>query len=239
MKTNEQVKLDTYFNNRNVDPTYYSNYKIPRWLKPNLPKDKDANILDIGCGYGQFLYALKQDGFNSLKGIDINNESINECRSKGLTVEQITDIRDFAKRANQKYDFIVMSHVLEHVDKDIIIDTLMHIKKYLLNEGGVFLLMVPNAQSYTGTYWRYEDFTHTIMFTGGSCLYVLKAAGFNTVEFLDPDGTKYIAFWKRPILKLLLTWHKLKEDFWNTVLQTSFHKPSPRIYGFELKAIAK
>lgn len=239
MNTDEKVKLDSYFNNREVDPTYYTSYKIPRYLKPHLPKEKTAKVLDVGCGYGQFLFALKQLGYGDTKGIDINNESINECKRKGLNVEQITDIRDFAKQSNEKFDLITMSHVLEHIDKEKIIDTLMHIKKYLLKDGGEFILMVPNAQSYTGAYWRYEDFTHTIMFTAGSCIYVLKAAGFNTIDFIDADGTQHMSGWKRIIIKALISYHKFKEDFWNTVLQTSFHKPSPRIYSFELKVAAK
>jgi len=239
MNANEQVKLDSYFNNRVVDPTYYSSYKIPRYFTSHIPKDKSAKILDIGCGYGQFLFALKQQGHENIKGIDINNESINECRNKGLNVEQITDIRDFAKQATEKFDLITMSHVLEHIDKEKIIDTLAHIKKYLLKDGGEFILMVPNAQSYTGTYWRYEDFTHTIMFTAGSCIYVLKAAGFSNINFIDADGTQHMSGWKKLIIKTLISYHKFKENFWNFVLQTSFHKPSPRIYSFELKVSAK
>jgi 2-polyprenyl-3-methyl-5-hydroxy-6-metoxy-1,4-benzoquinol methylase len=239
MNTDHQVKLDSYFNNRDVDPSYYTSYRIPRYLRPYLPADKNAAILDIGCGYGQFLFALRENGYSNTSGIDINNESIVECRKKGLTVTQIDDIRNFAKSSSAKYDFITMSHVLEHIDKDKIIDTLTHIKKYLLKEGGSFVLMVPNAQSYTGAYWRYEDFTHTIMFTAGSCIYVLKAAGFSAISFIDPDGTSTMASWKKPIMKLLIGYHKWKEDFWNTVLQTSFHRPSPRIYSFELKVLAK
>ncbi len=237
--TDEQVKLDSYFNNRDVDPTYYTSYKIPRYLKPHLPQNKSAKVLDVGCGYGQFLFALKNMGYENLKGIDINNESINECKKKGLNVEQITDIRDFAKQSTEKYDIITMSHVLEHIDKEKIIDTVTHIKKYLLAEGGEFILMVPNAQSYTGTYWRYEDFTHTIMFTAGTCIYVLKAAGFNTINFIDADGTEHMSWWKKIIIKSLMSCYKMREDFWNYVFQTSFHKPSPRIYSFELKVSAK
>ena len=95
--------------------------------------------------------------------------------------------------------------------------------------------MVPNAQSYTGSYWRYEDFTHTILFTAGSCIYVLKSAGFTSIEFIDADGTKHMNPLKRMIIKLLIGYHKTKEDIWNKILQTSFHKTSPRIYTFELK----
>ena len=234
--TNKEIKTKSYFANRNVDGNLYANYSLPRYLTPYFKEsDRDLNILDIGCGLGQMLNHLKKSGFTNLHGIDINDESINECKKNGLSVEKITDIRDYAKNSNTKFDRIVMSHVLEHIDKDIIIDTLIHIKKYLLKEGGTFLLMVPNAQSYTGSYWRYEDFTHTILFTAGSCIYVLKSAGFTSIEFIDADGTKHMNPLKRMIIKLLIGYHKTKEDIWNKILQTSFHKTSPRIYTFELK----
>lgn len=237
---NDEIKKSAYFSNRNVDASLYTNYNLPRYLTPYFQqKDKVLNILDIGCGLGQALNYLKNKGFEKLFGIDINDESIDICRKNGLAVEKITDIREFAKNyTGEKFDRIIMSHVLEHIDKNLIIDTLIHIRKFLLKEGGVFLLMVPNAQSYTGSYWRYEDFTHTILFTAGSCNYVLKSAGFTTIEFIDPDGTKHMSAIKRFIIRSLLGYHKWKEDVWNKILQTSFHKTSPRIYTFELKVAA-
>lgn len=239
VQINDEVKKSNYFANRNVGVFQYSDYKSPRYLTPYFPKNqKDLHILDIGCGLGQLLSYLKEQGFTNLKGIDINDESIEACESKGLAVEKIIDIRTFATLSTVKYDRIIMSHVLEHIDKDLIIDTLIHIRKYLLRDGGIFLLMVPNAQSYTGSYWRYEDFTHTILFTAGSCNYVLRSAGFSKITFIDPDGTEHMSFLKKIIIKLLIAYHKRKEDLWNKVLQTSFHKTSPRIYSFELKVAA-
>lgn len=238
--TNEGVKKNAYFSNRNVTDEQYSNYTLPRYLLPYFrASDIDMMVLDIGCGLGQTLAHLKTKGFNNLVGIDINEESIAICKSKGLNVERVNDIREFLPGDGAKFDRIIMSHVLEHIDKDAIIDTLMYIKSNLLKDGGVFLLMVPNAQSYTGSYWRYEDFTHTILFTSGSSFYVLKSAGFKSIEFIDPDGTQHMNPIKRMIVKPLIAWHKLKENFWNTILQTSFHKPSPRIYTFELKIAAR
>lgn len=237
---NDDIKKGSYFQNRNIGNTTYDDYKMPRFLNPYFEqKDKDLAILDIGCGLGQMLTHLKNSGFNNLFGIDINDESISFCKQKNLDVAQVDDIREFALNSERKFDRIIMSHVLEHIDKEVIIDTLIHIKKYLLNEGGIFLLMVPNAQSYTGAYWRYEDFTHNVMFTAGSCIYVLRSAGFTEIEFIDPDGTKHMSILKKIIIKALIKLHKLKENFWNKVLQTSFHNVSPRIYTFELKVAAK
>lgn len=236
---NEDIKKSAYFSNRNVNESLYSDYLLPRYMTKYFTEaDKNLNILDIGCGLGQMLNHLKEKGFKTLTGIDINEESIIACKKNGLSVEKVTDIREYAASSTKKFDRIVMSHVLEHIDKESIIDTLIHIKKYLLADGGIFLLMVPNAQSYTGAYWRYEDFTHNIMFTAGSCIYVLKSAGFEKIEFVDPDGTIAMNPLKKVIIKSLLRYHKFKEDVWNKILQTSFHKPSPRIYTFELKVAA-
>lgn len=238
--TNNEIKKSAYFSNRNVDQSTYSNYSIPRYLTPYFKEtDKDLNVLDIGCGLGQMLNKLKNKGFKNLHGIDINEEAILACKKNGLDVEKVNDIQEYRVNDNMKFDRIVMSHVLEHIEKEKIIDTLMHIRKNLLKEGGVFLLMVPNAQAHTGTYWRYEDFTHTTLFTSGSCLYVLRSAGFTRIDFIDPDGTMHMQPLKRSIIKLLLGYYKLKENFWNKILQTSFHKNSPRIYTFELKVAAK
>ncbi|MBI5372027.1 MAG: class I SAM-dependent methyltransferase [Sphingobacteriales bacterium] len=239
-QVNDDIKKSTYFSNRNVTGSSYADYKLPRYLTPYFTdSDKELDILDIGCGLGQTLSYLKNKGFKNLYGIDINDESISLCRKNGLTVEKVNDTREFAVTAGRRFDRIVMSHVLEHIRKEDMIDTLIHIKKYLLKEGGVFLLMVPNAQSYTGSYWRYEDFTHNILFTAGSCIYVLRAAGFTDIQFIDHDGTRHMNPAKRMFIKLLIGYHKLKEDVWNKILQTSFHKGSPRIYTFELKVAAR
>ena len=105
--------------------------------------------------------------------------------------------------------------------------------------GASLLIMVPNAQSNTGCYWAYEDFTHTTLFTAGSLYFVLKAAGFDTVQFLDPDGL----VGSRPGFKqpraFFLFIYKMNIRFWNLVTASSFHQPSPQIFSYELKALAK
>jgi predicted TPR repeat methyltransferase len=239
MQTDAKIKESQYFSARNVDVSYYNKYKIPGYLLHVLPANRDARILDIGCGLGQFLGEMNKLGYTNTLGIDISDESIKACTEKGINVKKIEDVVSFSKSNTEKFDFITMSHVLEHIDKDKIIDTLITIKTALLKEGGAFVVMIPNAQSTTGAYWMYEDFTHSTLFTSGSIFYVLRSAGFEQISFLDADGTDDLSFIKKMIIKTLLKWYKCKEDFWNKVTQSSFHRPSPRIYSFELKVLAK
>jgi SAM-dependent methyltransferase len=238
MNINEKVKIESYFQARQIDEDYYKEADLPLYLKQQLPKNKDSKILDIGCGLGQTLSKLREFGYMSLTGIDISNEAINTCKKKGLDVFQINDISDFISREKGGYDFAVMSHVLEHLDKNKVISTLSYIKNELLNHDGKLLIMVPNAQSPTGTYWAYEDFTHNTLFTAGSMIYVLKSAGFNNINFIDVDGLAEVTGIKKILKRTLLKIFKLVEKVKFMSTGATYHKPSPIIYTWEIKVLA-
>ncbi len=231
---------EKYFENRNVTPGIYENYRLPKYIRKVLPADKSSNILDIGCGFGQMLLELEKAGFENLKGVDIGDEAVTYCGDKGLDVIKINCLRDFCRNHDgNKFDFIIAGHLLEHLEKSGIIETLRLIKDRLLQPGGEMLIMVPNAQSNTGCYWAYEDFTHNMLFTTGSIYFVLKSAGFKTVEFLDPDGLEDANPLVKFIKKILLEIYKGKVNFWNRVTGSSFHIQSPQIFTYELKVLAR
>lgn len=225
-----------YFTLRNVQE---EPYVMPDYVNDHLPVNREANILDIGCGLGTFLHELANRGYTGLTGIDISDEAISVCLRKGLSVEKIDSLDDYCQGSGKRFDFIMMSHVLEHLEKEKIIETLALIRVKLLAPEGQLVLMVPNAQSNTGCYWAYEDFTHKTLFTTGSLSFVLRAAGFGSVVFLDPDGLSESGLPGRWLRFLFLQIYKVNIWFWNRVTNSSFHKPSQPIFTYELKALAK
>jgi SAM-dependent methyltransferase len=239
MDINKHIQINKYFKLRGVDFNETKATHVPRNLLPVLPAAKNSKILEIGCGFGELLIALKNYGYTDVKGIDISLEAIDICNSLELNVEYISELIDYCKNSNDRYDFIIMSHVLEHIKKEVIIETLLYIREYLLNDDGFLCVMVPNAQSNTGCYWAYEDFTHTTLFTAGSLSYVLRSAGFQNITFLDPCGLEGLRPIQRMLKYLLLRIYLARNNFWNRVTSSSYHRPSPQIFTYELRALAK
>ena len=230
-----ETRQNNYFFLRSHDAGSFKN--IPQYLLNILPKDKSIRIIDIGCGFGEYLRKLKLLGYENTFGIDISNESIDYCLKHNLYVELINDISSYVP--DTKYDLFILNHVLEHIDKSKIISTLNHIRTNILTDNGYGIIIVPNAQSNTGPYWAYEDFTHSTLFTSGSLKYVSLAAGFRDVYFTDKDSLLGSRIMLRFIKQFFLVIYKFKKSFWNKVTSSSFHKQSEDIFGFELKLIVK
>ena len=237
MTTEKETQKNNYFEYRNVDTTLYKDTILPLWIKNEL-ENKNLNILDYGCGLGQTLQALENDGYTNCYGVDIERNAIDLCKNNNLQVEEL-DLNNLSNPYDFKFDVIILSHIIEHIPKNEIINTLIFIKNEFLKDNGKLLIAVPNAQSNTDAYWAYEDWTHTTLFTSGSLYYVLKSAGFQNIEFLDIDctlgGKSKI---KKLIRKFLLKLYIINKDFWNKVTCSSYHKPSSQIFSYEIKCKA-
>ncbi len=237
MSINEKIQKNNYFEYRNIDASVYEKAIIPRWMKEEL-SNKNLTILDYGCGLGQILQALKSDGYKKAYGVDIENSAIKHCKNNNLQVKEL-DLKLLKNPYQFKFDIIILSHIIEHIPKENIIDTLVLIKKEFLQTNGKLLVAVPNAQSNTDSYWAYEDWTHTTLFTSGSLYYVLKAAGFDKVDFLDIDCTlgsqsKIKTFIRSFFLKIYIA----NKNFWNKITCSSYHKSSAQIFSYEIKCRA-
>jgi SAM-dependent methyltransferase len=227
----------SYFDLRNISTHDHEDYKLPFYLEKIIINfSLTSRILDYGCGFGQTLNALKQRGFNNICGADIDEKAL-EFSGK---IHQIYDCREIGwdNELKNGFDLIIMSHVLEHFPKEEMVSRLAKIRQ-LLKDDGKIVIMVPNAQSNTGAYWAYEDFTHHYLFTSGSIYYVLKASGFSKIIFIDTDCTEGLEFTKKILRKVFLSLYRLNFSFWNRITTSSFHRPSPQIFSYEIKVCAE
>jgi len=143
---------------------------------PFVPVNRDARILDLGCGYGEFLYFLQCKGYASTKGIDLNQGELDLGQTLGVKNLQHADSFEFLRQSCQEFDFISAIDVMEHVPKNRVLEFL-DLVRASLRPRGTFLCQVPNAAAFYASY-SYGDFSHETCFTASSLKQILELANF-------------------------------------------------------------
>jgi 2-polyprenyl-3-methyl-5-hydroxy-6-metoxy-1,4-benzoquinol methylase len=172
-----------------------------------FPQDKKINILDIGCGTGASLFTIKKMGYNNLFGVDISDEQISIAHNFGLEFCRKADIlQEKNIFDNSFFDVILLMDVLEHFNKNEIVD-LLSICNALLRKGGILIIHVPNAEGIFGSKIRYADFTHEISFTQKSIVQLLRMTSFEAEVIISEDKPLMHSFKSaiRSILWMILT----------------------------------
>jgi 2-polyprenyl-3-methyl-5-hydroxy-6-metoxy-1,4-benzoquinol methylase len=161
---------------------------------------RQAPLLDFGCGGGEFLAYLRSVGFQQLHGIDRSGQQVDRCRARGLSnVELVMDSATWLQRHVGEFHTVVLNDVLEHIPKPDVLPTLEALRA-TLRSGGQLIIKVPNAANAYGLVARYLDFTHEVAFTEHSLKQVLVAAGFAGVDVM---GMR--TMW-RPTIKRTAYW---------------------------------
>ncbi len=157
-------------------------YLYDRWL----PSDRQARILDLGCGAGVLLEWLRDDrGFTQAIGLDASEGQVKFARSLGLTVEHTPSPASWLS-TQRPFDAIFLVDVMEHLSSADVTDILRLIVASL-RPGGRLILRVPNANSSFASRYRYIDATHERSYTELSLRSHLLGAGLMDVEICGDD----------------------------------------------------
>lgn len=152
--------------------------KQKRKLVSKLSNGKQ--VLDIGCGTGDFLKELNLHGYQST-GFEPNLKAATIAKQKGINL-----IEDYKKLPQATFDVITMWHVLEHVyDLQEQISEL----KRLIKPNGVIIIAVPNFKSFDAFYygkdWAAFDVPrHLWHFSKNSIRLIFGQKGFKVVQIL-------------------------------------------------------
>jgi SAM-dependent methyltransferase len=150
----------------------------------------DSCILELGCGAGQLLLALRHLGFSHLSGVDwnISPELTEEAPSISFIAHDVTSYAP-----PQPVDIVLLNNVIEHVRDPQ--ELLVRYREYL-RENGVILLLTPNAKSLChriyGRYWSgLHSPWHVHVFTRQSLVVMAAQAGYQ-IRYMgtneDPGG---------------------------------------------------
>jgi SAM-dependent methyltransferase len=146
-----------------------------------LPNNKDAAILDIGCGFGSLVLALKKLNYTNVKGIDLSESQVKVAHQFGLTEVQIADIHQYLADKPNHFDLITGIDIIEHFSKDELIDLLQIIKRSL-KPGGKAIFRTPNNDAPMATIYSRGDFTHENYMNASSANQLMLSLGFQRVS---------------------------------------------------------
>src|SRR3989338_11026929 len=171
--------------------SYWPYFKQKLAVIRSKTRIKMPHVLDIGCGWGEFLEVLRRHRINYL-GIDTSNRSISICKKKGLNArrKQIQNLKTGKKR----YDAISMFQVIEHIENPL---PVLRAALKLLKKGGILLITTPNHESpirkILKQNWSvYHDPTHVAFYDKKTLKTVLKKAGFRKSEVKN-DAWRFIS----------------------------------------------
>lgn len=193
---------------------------------PNLPAG--SKVLDIGCASGNFLFGLREKGWD-LYGVEMSKFASIEANKRGLNV--FCGTLEEAKFRDGFFNSVFAHHVLEHIPDPV--STLKEIRR-ILTKDGYFVLSIPNAEC-----WEFKLFKnrwygldlprHLYHFGPSSIKKVLDRGGFEVEHIYYQKNLNNIFgsaayiietyFKKNPLSKYLLTFPNTSNRFlWAALL---------------------
>jgi 2-polyprenyl-3-methyl-5-hydroxy-6-metoxy-1,4-benzoquinol methylase len=164
--------------------------QVAKEYRPFLPKNKDAAVLDIGFGDGWFMAACLKLGYTNISGADFAPETKPYLTEWKVNLHKIeSEIGEFLAKHPAEYDFIHMSHVIEHIPKYAllwIVDALYQ----ALKKNGMLLLRTPNMEGPCANSCYYVTLAHEYGFSGSNLTSLLSVCGFDDIRLHAPPAPR-------------------------------------------------
>jgi 2-polyprenyl-3-methyl-5-hydroxy-6-metoxy-1,4-benzoquinol methylase len=144
----------------------------------SLPWYGEGRLLDFGCGGGEFLCRMRDQGWK-VTGMDASLEVVRELRER-LGLRAYAGTLPHPKLHPNTFDVVCMWSSLEHVHQPL---EALRAAYRLLTPGGRLYLTVPNFESWPYRWFRHNWFglelpRHLTHFTASTLRTMVEVAGF-------------------------------------------------------------
>lgn len=178
-----------------------------------LPTDREARILDIGFGNGWFLAACLELGYQNVSGAEFGGRKawIESWSPAIRTIYSIdTSITDFLAEHQETFDFIHLSHVIEHIPRYNLLETGDALYQ-ALRPGGTLFVRTPNMEGPCANSAYFVTLGHEQGFSGSNLMQWFEVCRFDAVEFVDfPHVGGFRQRVGRWVRQPLLAWQAFK-----------------------------
>ena len=138
-------------------------------------------VLDLGCGRGELLEALRAAGIEA-RGVDADPAMVEACRRRGLAVETGDALEVLAAQPPASLGAVTALHLFEHLPAGRWA-AIIQAAATALEEGGVLLVECPNPEALrVGANLFWIDPTHYAPVHREAAAFVMRALGLEVVE---------------------------------------------------------
>jgi glycosyltransferase involved in cell wall biosynthesis/SAM-dependent methyltransferase len=147
------------------------------------PNNNNALAIDLGCGRGEWLELLKEEGF-SAHGVDLDDGMLEACKELGLTAEKKDALLALEAMPAESQSLVSGFHIAEHLPFHILLSLISESLR-VLKPGGLLILETPNSENLSvGTNSFYLDPSHERPIPQGLLAFLAEFAGYHRVKVM-------------------------------------------------------
>ena len=140
-----------------------------------------TDILDVGCGPGEWLELLGEKGFRA-RGVDANRLMAEQCQASGLKVICGNAIDYLRSLPDNSVSAVTSFHVIEHLEFTALVELIDEIVR-TLRSGGLLILETPNPENMIVASCNfYLDPSHRRPLPSEMMRFLLEARGLTNIE---------------------------------------------------------
>ncbi len=129
------------------------------FITPLAALHAPAQALDLGCGRGEWLELVQENGFTA-RGVDLDDGMLSACRALGLNVETQDALAALRALPDASVALVSAFHLVEHIAFDDV-QALIAQALRVLQPGGLLIMETPNPENLTvGAHSFYRDPSH-------------------------------------------------------------------------------
>jgi len=141
-----------------------------------------SNVLDVGCGRGELLDALRESGVTSLRGVDVSPAMVDICRGRGFNVELGDALGYVGAQPDGSLGGLIAIQVVEHFTPAYL-TRFLEAAYHALAPGAPIVLETINPNCWMAFFETYiRDLTHQQPLHPDTLRHLVQASGFSNVD---------------------------------------------------------
>ena len=212
------------------------------FVEPLKTIDITPIALDLGCGRGEWLELLQNNGFKA-KGVDLDESMLSACLELNLDVH-LGDALDYLRGLDSESLSVISAfHMVEHIAFEMLRELSAEAYR-VLKPGGLLIFETPNSENLmVGTSSFYLDHTHQKPLPAPLLSFVVEYAGFNRIKTLYlQDSPELVSAQQTSLVNVLggvsPDYAIVAQKDTSPAMAALFNEPFEHSYGLRLEALA-